>query len=110
MRRIITALLATIGILTGCAGGSEWSRPGTKPDAIDTALSQCRAEARASVREDNRREDRIFNDRESTKEASGYGSGVPSSSRQVAAGRQRDRSDAIIASCMHRQGFTRIRN
>lgn len=110
MRRIGTVILVSTFLLAGCAGSSDWTRPGTKPDAVDTALSQCRAEARALLREDNRREDRIFNDRESTREASGFGSGGPSSGTQLAGGRQRDRSDAVIASCMHRQGFTRSRN
>jgi|GEM_PF-6713799 len=103
-------IIVLASVMVGCAGREEWSRPGAKPDAVDTALSQCRAEARALLREDNRREDRIFNDRESTRAASGYGSGGPSSGQQVTAGRQRDRSDAVIASCMHRQGFTRARN
>lgn len=103
-------MLVAAGLLAGCAGNSDWTRPGAKPDAVDSALSQCRAEARALLREDNRREDRIYNDRESTREASGYGAGGPSSGQQLAAGRQRDRSEAVIASCMHRQGFTRSRN
>lgn len=92
-----------LGALAGCGGG-DWARPGADATTVASEYQDCRAAAGAAVKTDADIDQDILATRGDDWRRGGIGQLQTRTMRE----HTRDRSAAIIDSCMHAKGFARI--
>jgi hypothetical protein len=100
-----TRTFAALLLLAGCAGSADWTKPGTDPAQVATALQQCHAAAQQAVDA----EEKIDEDIAMTRGADWDRSQIGGLARTELGAETRRRSDRIVASCMRADGFRAAR-
>jgi hypothetical protein len=94
-------IVALAVVLTGCAGGGDWSRSGTSPQQTATEFSDCQSQARVATQRDTN----IMNDIMATRGNDWRQTQVMSTQTSVFAAENHDRTSDIINRCMIGKGF-----
>jgi len=90
-------------LLTGCAGGGEWQKPGIDSAATARARRDCKAAAASAVRSDIQINEDITATRRGDWQRAGHVRLEEEGMRDATL----RRADAIIARCMASKGFAR---
>ena len=86
---------------TSAASASAWSRPGVAPADVESAYDECRDAANAATGTDNDIDQDIAASRGSDIQHSDFAGAQLRGAQQTS----RDRTQAILSSCMDKKGF-----